>query len=265
MKDEMKVVEEATAGKIGILYGPWWLYEWPLNQVKDKDPKADWICVQIPTAPGNVGKAAMDRITMDRYYVVTKDCKNPEALVKLLNLYTDMSLNNPPEFQPENGFVWQWVPTFYVDPFDIDTLNKKFNKALAVNPLPVKPAGFAPTELDLWKKVPAYLQFKAGKAKFNGSDFGMLMARIDNNLAWGKTVKIAQAGDVTYNEFYGASTATMQEKGASLDKLTEETFTKIIMGASPVSDFDKYVINWKKLGGDAITKEVNDWYTKSKK
>jgi putative aldouronate transport system substrate-binding protein len=31
------------------------------------------------------------------------------------------------------------------------------------------------------------------------------------------------------------------------------------MGAAPVDEFDKFVDQWRKLGGDEITKEVNDW------
>ncbi|MNI81013.1 hypothetical protein D3C73_1375910 [compost metagenome] len=52
----------------------------------------------------------------------------------------------------------------------------------------------------------------------------------------------------------------MSQKGATLDKLQEETFIKILTGSAPVSDYDTFVENWKKLGGDQITEEVNEWY-----
>lgn len=41
--------------------------------------------------------------------------------------------------------------------------------------------------------------------------------------------------------------------------MEEEVFTKIIMGDS-IDLFDKFVEDWKKLGGDQITKEINEWY-----
>jgi putative aldouronate transport system substrate-binding protein len=56
----------------------------------------------------------------------------------------------------------------------------------------------------------------------------------------------------------------MADKGANLDKIKSETFMKIITGNAPISEFDKFVDDWKKLGGDQITKEVNDWYAKQK-
>jgi putative aldouronate transport system substrate-binding protein len=90
------------------------------------------------------------------------------------------------------------------------------------------------------------------------------MARIDPDFGWGATMKIADSGAVTYNEYYGAATETMKEKNSTLDKLTNETFFKIVMGESPLDEFDKYVSKWKTLGGDDITKEVNEWYKKNK-
>ena len=50
----------------------------------------------------------------------------------------------------------------------------------------------------------------------------------------------------------------MATKKATLDKLELETFTKIIYGESPVDEFDKFVDNWKKLGGDQISTEVGE-------
>lgn len=41
-------------------------------------------------------------------------------------------------------------------------------------------------------------------------------------------------------------------------KLEDETFMKIIMGAAPLDEFDKFVEEWKKQGGDIITAEVEE-------
>ncbi|MNW12184.1 hypothetical protein D3C71_2098060 [compost metagenome] len=52
----------------------------------------------------------------------------------------------------------------------------------------------------------------------------------------------------------------MKQKNELLNKLLNQTYSKIIYGQSPIDDFDKMVENWKKSGGDQITKEVNEWY-----
>ena len=67
-------------------------------------------------------------------------------------------------------------------------------------------------------------------------------------------------GQVLFDGYAGSLTDTMQEKNAYLQKLELETFTNIIMGQVPIEEFDTFVDNWKKTGGDDITAEVNEWY-----
>jgi putative aldouronate transport system substrate-binding protein len=50
----------------------------------------------------------------------------------------------------------------------------------------------------------------------------------------------------------------METKWANLKKMEEETFAKIIMGKADISEFDTFVENWKKQGGDQILKEINE-------
>ena len=63
-----------------------------------------------------------------------------------------------------------------------------------------------------------------------------------------------------FSEFYGAATPTMATNQQTLDTMEEEVFTKIIMGASPIDEFDAFVKQWHDLGGADITDEVNEWY-----
>ena len=84
---------------------------------------------------------------------------------------------------------------------------------------------------------------------------------------WGITLEYGEGGALglydTFsfinNEFYGAPTQSMTTKQANLDKLFLETFIEIVNGAD-IDTFDTFVDQWKKQGGDDITKEVNDWY-----
>ncbi len=64
------------------------------------------------------------------------------------------------------------------------------------------------------------------------------------------------------DSFVGAPTETMTSKQAILDKLVLETYVNIIKGA-PISEFDAMVNQWKQLGGDDMTEEVNEWYSNS--
>ena len=66
------------------------------------------------------------------------------------------------------------------------------------------------------------------------------------------------------NAYYDNPTKTMTEKLATLEKMQDEVFTKIILGED-ISSFDTFVEDWKRLGGEQITKEVNDWYKEKNK
>lgn len=51
---------------------------------------------------------------------------------------------------------------------------------------------------------------------------------------------------------------------AELDKLSSETYIAIITGDKPIDEFDSFVEEWNKLGGDKLTQEANDWYSEIK-
>lgn len=43
-----------------------------------------------------------------------------------------------------------------------------------------------------------------------------------------------------------------------------ETIVKIITGDTSVDSYDDFLSNWKKLGGDEVTKEAQQWYDANK-
>ncbi|MNI71367.1 hypothetical protein D3C73_1272360 [compost metagenome] len=57
--------------------------------------------------------------------------------------------------------------------------------------------------------------------------------------------------------FYG-STPSMPAVWPKLQTLESETFLNIIVGETPVSAFDDFVKDWKRMGGDLITREVSE-------
>lgn len=67
------------------------------------------------------------------------------------------------------------------------------------------------------------------------------------------------SGNYITNKFYGTPTDSMNKYMSTLEAMEAEVFTSIIMGED-ISAFDKYVEDFYKLGGTAITEEVNAWY-----
>jgi hypothetical protein len=58
------VVNDIVAGKYAIVFGSWWIPNWPLNMNKNNDPAADWVVG--PPLTENGGQPV---ITINRYAV----------------------------------------------------------------------------------------------------------------------------------------------------------------------------------------------------
>jgi len=254
LKDDNKVVEDIVGSKVGIVYGEWWYPNWPLNLNRDKDPNADWVAVQLPSIDGTPGKSLVPKVRMGHIVTVNSKFANPEAAIKMINFYIDMnSKDHYDTNKPENGYVYNWfVPRIY-NPTEMETIYTEVNKALESKANEVSQD--TPYYLNIQKPLDAAKKYLAG----DKTGWGLYMSRVSPDGGWGLTRKIRDSQQFVWNEFYGSATETMVEKGAQLDKLLSETFTKIVMGGS-IDEFDKYVDSWKALGGDDITNEVNEWY-----
>ena len=261
-KDENQILEDVAGGKIGLLFGSWWQSNMPqLFQIADKDGGPVWKAYPLVSADSTPVSQAMNRVNVSYYNVVTKQCKNPEAMIKVLNLYWDCLFNKDPETRygdsvlPKNGFVHNYIP---VDIYPGATQHTDFvvvNQALDAND---------PSLIITQEEQKCYDYAKNYLAsKKTGQDWGYYYSRIAKDGAWGVTEDIYNQGNFVYNEFFGPTTQTAVKKGETLSSMKAEVFLNIIMGA-PISEFDKFVTDWKSLGGDEITKEVNDWYQKNK-
>ncbi len=260
-KDLGKVVEDIVAGKIGIVYGEWWVPAWPLNLNKDNEPEADWKCYPIVSADDKPALTKVNRVNVPAYNVVSKNCKNPEAAMKVMNVYWDILFNKDPEsrygdlVKAENGFVYHYPPIYNYMAMTQENNYKLINEALKNN----DPSTLISSEQkNIYESSQKYLG-----GDQSGSSWGFYFSRIEENGGWGTTRKVRDAGHLMYNEYFGPATPTQVEKGSTLEKMKVETFTRIIMGA-PIEEFDKFVTDWKKLGGDDITAEVNEWYKDNK-
>lgn len=69
------------------------------------------------------------------------------------------------------------------------------------------------------------------------------------------------------SEFKLYQTPTMHPQHKQLEQQLKDLldlFDEMINGQSSMDEFDRYVNEWKALGGDQITKEVNEWYASNR-
>lgn len=253
-KDIAKVYEDLTNGKVGIFCNGFWSPLYPIQSLYNNDSSTEWKSYPIPSIDEKPAKSAIGLGVLG-YWVVRKGAKNPEAIVKMLNVWTRTFYGNKDDdvyHKLVNGAdgneIWQNADVQCYRGFK--NLAGYYNVNEVIKGTKTV-ADLTPEERETYTKI----------KKFEGGDKSLW--------CWGQIYgPSGSMGAVDYyksnnlyiqNEFYGAPTKTAISKGATLGKLEQETFTKIIKGAS-LDEFDKFVTSWKKLGGDDLTQEVNEWY-----
>lgn len=265
VKDWKKLGEDIASGKVGLFYGreamPW-------LSCKDSivnNPKADWVSYPIVSATSEPAHP-MTYVTLTRYFAVNKSCKNPEALFKLANLFQEkinsihssLETLNQYGVDPKTGINFAAYPAFGMDP-SVQKCNTYYKEIKDVFDGKANVKDIHPEAMRYYNTMKEYVDSGFDKAKYPvGWNYYKF---IGPEGAWNTITGYYKENKLLKQSvWFGAPTMSMRTKGATLDKLQAESYVKIITGNSPIDSFDTFVSNWKKLGGDDITKEVNDWY-----
>lgn len=251
--------------KAGLFFGTWWQPFADIQNSWKNDKNANWQPYLLPSGTdGNYlakgGNAAQ------RFTVISKDAKNPEAIIKILNIFKEgvQKYVDPKDHAVIGDGVFIGYQTFsladgpagILRQFDNYTSGKNTAEEVYANFLSYGDVGAAPIFDDMVavKTKPydnnnlAGWDFSGDKADKYGLvySFGVgLRPYVSGKFEWVNTL--------TY-----AKTDTMQKRWSNLDKLEYETFSKIIVGQEPISAFDSFVERWKKEGGDTITQEIQE-------
>ncbi|GBF75057.1 ABC transporter substrate-binding protein [Paenibacillus sp. 598K] len=255
VKDGGKEGELLAAGKIGMEYGLMWNPLWPIIDSKKNEPDAQWQAFPLVSVDDRPVTPQVSFAT-HQYFAVKKGSANPEALVKMINLFVEIGWGETSTLELYNAyFTGDGFEKFKLMPFQAwparNNVDLYQHVAAAVDSN--DPSQLNPQEKDIFDKVMAYA---------NGSstdpEHWAYAQVFGKESAYTVIDQYVTSNSLKMTEFYGSPTPTMVEKESNLKNREFETFTKIIMG-DPIESFDKFVAEWKKLGGDAITEEVNDW------
>ncbi|WP_284645330.1 extracellular solute-binding protein [Paenibacillus silviterrae] len=259
IKDGGKVSENIAAGQIGMEYGEQWNSIYPLQLNKNNNANAQWQAFPIVSESGNTPKVPL-KFSTTRFFAVKKGAKHPEAVIKLFNLHLEKNWGATAEFDkyyapPEAESVWQLSP---VTPYPAKKNVEAFRAIDAA-----RKAGDTSKLTGEAKTIQGKLESFASGSKEGFALWGW--ERIyGKEGSMGVVDQYDKSNQFLMEKFVGSPTPTMVERKTTLDKLQTEVFVKIILGQS-INEFDKFVEDWNKLGGDKMTKEVNDWYASKKK
>ncbi|WP_236013293.1 extracellular solute-binding protein [Paenibacillus glycanilyticus] len=258
VKDGGKVAESIAAGKIGIDFGAQWNPMYPLISNYQNDPNANWVGYALVSVDGKPALSPQ-RFQADSYWVVRKGFSNPEALIKMFNLHVELNWGKTGDFDyyympaaNDSVGVWKYSPVQPASAFKNIRAFQEIEKARKDNSFD----SLTGEALAIYRNIKAFEDGDVsqwGWPKIYGAEG-----------VYRHGVNYMDNERFKYEAFAGPPTETMAERKSTLEALEKETFVKIIMGAVPLDDFDKFVDNWYKVGGTDITKEVNEWYASNK-
>ena len=245
--------QDYISGKVGATsYFQHFGFNPGVNLVANNGPESIMLPSEIVSATGEKVIHSIDWGNAE-YTVFSKDCKNPEAAIKLINYYCYI-------VNDANDIDSQIVVDHLSN--DLQHVTTAFR---VQNPM---------ADVDQYERIfPAFetrdtSSFKTPQEfeKYNGA-----LLWLDNQdskgvgyysqmMAYDIGNRIIEAGDVVHDEFHGISTETMTDKETALDAMLTEGFTQIITGARSIDYFDELVQSWENSGGTQMTEEMNATY-----
>ena len=217
-----------------------------LSDSVENDAKADWIALTAPLDANGKRNLAVSKPS-GQYLVVRKGYEHPDAVVKALSVeYEGLRLKDPAAADIYKGLGVSWLNwPLNLQLNDENTVFENYQRLKSA--VEAKDSASLPAD-----QIPNYESIMKNLEKPKAD-----IAAYANYLAY--YVGGSEVGSDKLNKvmpvFYG-QTETMAKKGTNLTKLENEAFLKIITGNAPLDSFDDFVEQWKKQGGDEITKEV---------
>ncbi|MBP1991075.1 extracellular solute-binding protein [Paenibacillus eucommiae] len=259
VKNTGKVNESISNNKIGMYYNT---LPAGIGLSLSQDPEKEntrWIPYPAPSIDASPTLLQHDRNTFHGFWVVKKGVKHPEAMLKLADAWIKLFyLNMSDDIFKKYNFgddVSHWMNA------PIKMFKSYKNAEISVHLEPLLKSDTKATAAQLAELIPEERDEYDKILKYRNGDF--------SQWGWASRSDIGGSGSIVMgyvknnqfkpNQFLGSSTPAMVQKNATLAKMELEVFTKIILGDS-LDRFDTFVKDWNKLGGDQMTKEVNDWY-----
>jgi putative aldouronate transport system substrate-binding protein len=249
--DIQNVAQSIARGECGIQFGEQWNALYPLISNFNNDNNADWTGYSLVSSDGRKVMVPL-KFRTNLYFAVRKGYSHPEAVVKLINMFLEKTCGTTNEFdkyympaQNNNMGVWKFSP---------------------VTPHPQYKNLNAFLELEKARKSDDYSKLKP-ESKIIQSNIEAYAKGDKLQWGWEKIYGVngiysllknyKESNSLMYEPFIGFPTKTMADKNELLLEYEKEEFTKIIMGAVPIEQFEIFVENWHRMGGEEITGELN--------
>ena len=247
---EGRIVELMGLNRTGVCFanyvsGVLIAKSWPKNN-------AEWVTYPLPAmdassypAKSQISSAA------DTYWYTTTSCKHPDAVMKLFNLYSDKITNDYDTY----GISKSGIEIFnYMYP-QLGSPNANIDGYLAMKQSLETGSTDNLTSLFKNRFDSALKYYQNGSTS---SDDWAMWNVYGTGGALETTYKNYFSTNNYFKDAWGrADTTTMASSWPTLITYENEVFQQIITGEKPIDYFDTFVTEWNRMGGEAITSEVN--------
>ncbi len=253
--DPSVTAEPIVNGKVGIFFCPAWGVSWPCVDAIAADPTARWEYTKNPAGPtGRRGRSGSDLHGQVVGFRKGLDPKVIEALIQHMNWRLERE-----RLSYENNDYFTFMG------YDQVLAGDKLELGPALTTLYDFSAGGYPAATN---NLNAFAISRASREKVLAKDKSQW--NLMETFLYSDPLKLQEVGgydlcDETKAEqmntlFTGRLSADSQEKWTAMGVFENPIFAQIIAGEKPLSYFDEFVKEWKSMGGDQITAEVNEWY-----
>jgi putative aldouronate transport system substrate-binding protein len=255
--------DTVKADIINALYGAhpfvqWWGWYAGTQVVENNNRNAYFEPYQLPSVDS---KPVLYPLSFpnDTTLVVKKGYKNPDAVMKCINLTTLLvssarkrgiiTEEDSAHYMRTGQYVGFWLrpPTIeYRGWEEAQEFRRTGNGSV-----------FSGSG-NLEKNIYARNFFETGDTSNNS--LGGFLQVFGDRTSYGIAKSIVDRDEFIRSRLWGATPEAVARYGSTLDDLLLEGFTLIILGQQPVSYFDTLVRNWYTAGGQEMTDAINAMY-----
>ena len=247
-------------GRCGSFFGPWWSTNNPLLNMVEEDNTIEWKPYLISTNDDGTTVYPSTNPTNYKYVVVSKDFEHPEIAWKIISVLFDYARYE----DKDNVTELAEYDKNAVDPTARPlVINVDYKDALKISYENIYSALNGEKNIDEINQLErSYVEQCQEYLDSGGNYTAQQWAAYESRIT--ACSLIAKDSVVEMKSLFFSSTSTMDTKWWRLKELESNVYLRIITGQVSVDFFDKFVQEWKDLGGTTISREVEETINRNK-
>ncbi len=248
-----------TSGTAGAKFGAWWAVA---NDAMVNAPDLEYVAVPAPLN----GEGEFNYMTgsaTNQMCVISKECEHPEAAIIALGANNEVVRGT---HDPEDEIACKYAE-MRLEMANSGAVDDQGGRSL--NVLGALTFDYFDVVPQLGKCVQSMVDTGSYEEYPGMTDYDRSQCDVARKFAEGErdemgfwaywtrymASNVTEEGNPVYAAYYYETESSTSLK-ATLDTLEDEMYLQIIVGEKPVEYFDEFVSQWKALGGDTLTAEV---------